>query len=219
MTVTKIICGVAALSLLAACTTIDPQTGQQRRNNTGTGAIIGAASGAILGKATGSHHRDRALVGAAVGALAGAAVGQYMDRQEAAMRQQMAGTGVTVTRDGDRLILNMPSEITFAVNRADIQSQFNDVLDKVARVVNEYPKTMIEVSGHTDSTGSAAYNQTLSENRANSVASYLMQRGVMAQRVHAIGYGESKPIATNSTTAGRAKNRRVELALIPLVQN
>lgn len=209
---------IGSLFLASACTTIDPETGQEVRNSTATGAIIGAATGAILGKATGSHHKDRAFVGAAIGAIAGAAVGSYMDKQEATMRREMAGTGVDVIRDGDRLLLNIPNRVTFDVNKANVKPEFTTVLNKIASVVNHYPKTMIEVAGHTDSTGSASYNQSLSENRAKSVKSYLNQQGVMYQRVTAIGFGETRPVANNATASGRAQNRRVEIELVPIVQ-
>ncbi|MCM2680789.1 OmpA family protein [Echinimonas agarilytica] len=130
----------------------------------------------------------------------------------------MAGTGVDVIRDGDRLILNIPNQVTFDVNRADVKPEFTSVLTRIASVVNHYPKTMIEVAGHTDSTGSASYNQTLSENRANSVKSYLGQQGTMYERINAIGFGESRPVADNNTAEGRANNRRVEIELVPIVQ-
>lgn len=210
---------VAGFALLASgCTTIDPETGQVVKSNKGTGAAVGAVAGAILGKSTGSHHKDRALVGAAIGAIAGATVGSYMDKQEQEMRREMAGTGVDVIRDGDRLILNIPNQVTFDVNQANIKPEFTQVLDKIAQVVNHYPQTMIEVAGHTDSTGSATYNQALSENRSASVKSYLAQQGVQYQRITAVGFGESQPVADNATKEGRAANRRVEIELVPVVQ-
>ncbi|MED5526596.1 OmpA family protein [Gallaecimonas pentaromativorans] len=210
---------LAGAIMLAGCTTVDSQTGEQRTNKTGTGAAIGAIAGAILGKATGSHHRDRALVGAAVGALAGAAVGNYMDKQEEEIRQQTAGSGIDVQRNGDNLLLTIPNGITFDVNRADVKPEFQSVLTDLASTLNKYPKTMVEISGHTDSTGSAAYNQTLSVNRADSVKSFLVRRGVMPERLSTVGYGQTKPIASNATAEGRAKNRRVEIELIPIVDN
>ena len=203
---------------MTACTTIDSETGQEVKNNQATGAAIGAVAGAILGKSTGSHHKDRALVGAAIGAIAGATVGSYMDKQEAEMRREMAGTGVDVIRDGDRLILNVPNQVTFEINQARIQPEFTVVLDKIAQVVNHYPNTLIEVAGHTDSSGSASYNQALSENRSQSVKSYLGQQGVLYQRISAIGFGETQPIADNKSKDGRASNRRVEIELIPVVK-
>ncbi|WP_115719393.1 OmpA family protein [Gallaecimonas mangrovi] len=213
------ISALAAAIVLAGCTTVDPQTGEQTTNRTATGATIGAIAGAVLGKATGSHHRDRALVGAAVGALAGAAVGNYMDKQEQEIRQQTAGSGIDVQRNGDNLLLTIPNGITFDVNSAVIKPEFQSVLTDLASTLNKYPKTMVQISGHTDNTGSAAYNQTLSENRANSVKSFLVVRGVVPQRLTTIGYGETKPIASNATVEGRAKNRRVEIELIPIIDN
>lgn len=209
---------LAALMVVGGCTTTDPVTGEQRSNNTATGAIIGAVAGGVLGKATGSHHRDRALVGAAVGALAGGAVGYYMDEQERKLREQTKGSGIDVTRDGDRLILNIPSSVTFDVDQAAIKPAMVAVLDRIATTVNQYEKTMIEVQGHTDSTGSESHNQQLSERRAEAVRSHLLKRGVMAARVATQGFGEMRPIASNETAEGRAANRRVEIELTPIVE-
>jgi len=207
---------------LTACTTTDPYTGQPVRNNTGTGAIAGALGGAALGYLTNtnksSEGRRNALIGAGVGALAGAAAGSYMDRQQAELRRQLAGTGVDVTRQGDNIILNMPSDVTFAVDQSDIQSRFYPVLDDVARTLNAYPQTLVDVIGHADSTGADDYNQRLSERRASSVAGYLVNRGVLPDRLYVAGRGESQPIASNATEQGRAQNRRVEIILRPLTQ-
>ncbi|MDX5330079.1 MAG: OmpA family protein [Pseudomonadota bacterium] len=207
---------------LTACTTTDPYTGQTVRNNTGTGAIAGALGGAALGYLTNtnksSEGRRNALIGAGVGALAGAAAGSYMDRQQAELRRQLAGTGVDVTRQGDNIILNMPSDVTFAVDQSDIQSRFYPVLDDVARTLNAYPQTLVDVIGHADSTGADDYNQRLSERRASSVAGYLVNRGVLPDRLYVAGRGESQPIASNATEQGRAQNRRVEIILRPLTQ-
>lgn len=205
---------------LAACTTVDPYTGQTVRNNTGTGAIAGALGGAALGYLTNtnksSEGRKNALIGAGVGALAGAAVGNYMDRQQAELRRELAGTGVDVTRQGDDIVLNMPSDITFAVDQSDIQPRFYPVLDDVSRVLNNYPQTLVDVIGHADSTGADAYNQALSERRAASVADYLVSRGrVLPDRLYVAGRGEMAPIASNATPEGRAQNRRVEIILRP----
>ncbi|MDX5331206.1 MAG: OmpA family protein [Caulobacteraceae bacterium] len=207
---------------LTACTTTDPYTGQTVRNNTGTGALAGALGGAALGYLTNtnksSEGRRNALIGAGVGALAGAAAGSYMDRQQAELRRQLAGTGVDVTRQGDNIILNMPSDVTFAVDQSDIQSRFYPVLDDVARTLNAYPQTLVDVIGHADSTGADDYNQRLSERRASSVAGYLVNRGVLPDRLYVAGRGESQPIASNATEQGRAQNRRVEIILRPLTQ-
>ncbi|MDO8411470.1 MAG: OmpA family protein [Phenylobacterium sp.] len=213
--------GLIGAFALGACTTTDGYTGQQVRNNTGTGALAGALGGAALGYLTNtnksSEGRKNALIGAGVGALAGAAAGNYMDRQQAELRQQLAGTGVDVIRQGDNIILNMPGDVTFAVDQSDIQPRFFTVLDDVARTINAYPQTLVDVIGHADSTGAAAYNQALSERRAGSVANYLVSRGrVMPDRLYVAGRGINEPRATNATPEGRAQNRRVEIVLRPL---
>ena len=211
----------AVLTLAAAiagCTTMDPYTGEERTARATTGAAIGAVAGAVIGAATGSDSRDRrkrALIGAGVGGLAGAAVGGYMDRQEAKLREQLVGTGVSVTRVGDDIILNMPGNVTFGVDSSELRPDFEDVLDSVLLVVKEFDKTIIEVAGHTDSTGAAAHNQRLSEQRAGSVARYLQAKGLDDRRVATAGFGQDYPIAENNTVAGRAANRRVELTLVP----
>lgn len=211
---------IAAVALaLAACTTTDPYTGEQQTSSATKGAIIGSVAGAVIGIATGDNareRRNRALIGAGIGGLSGAAVGNYMDRQEAELRRRLQGTGVSVTRSGENLILNMPGNVTFGTDEASLRPQFFEVLDSVALVLNEYQKTLIEVAGHTDSTGPASYNQSLSERRASAVAQYLKSQGIMDQRIITRGYGEQYPIADNATAAGRAENRRVELTLAPV---
>jgi len=220
MHVKTLVLGVSAAALVAAgCTTTDPYTGERVRSNTRTGAVAGAVGGALLGYLTNTSDseegRTNALIGAGVGALAGAAVGNYMDRQQAAMREELAGSGVNVVRQGDNLILQMPSDVTFAYDRSDVQPQFFPVLDDVARVLNQYQQTTVDIVGHADSTGSDAYNQTLSEQRASSVAGYLISRNVMRERLFVAGMGERAPIASNDTDAGRAQNRRVEIVIRP----
>jgi outer membrane protein OmpA-like peptidoglycan-associated protein len=162
------------------------------------------------------ERKKRALVGAGLGALAGAGVGAYMDRQEARLRAELERTGVSVTRIGDNITLNMPGNVTFAFGSADLNASFFEVLNSVALVVNEYNQTVIEVAGHTDSVGSDADNQALSERRAGAVASYLGTRNVRTDRIITVGEGERRPVATNDTDAGRQQNRRVELTLVPL---
>jgi outer membrane protein OmpA-like peptidoglycan-associated protein len=208
---------VAAASLLAvaSCTT-NPYTRESQVSKTAIGAVLGAAAGAGIGALADRDHARGALIGAGVGALAGGAVGGYMDVQEAKLRDQLAGTGVSVTRVGDEIVLNMPGNVTFATDSAAIKPGFYDVLSSVSLVLEEYDKTIIEVSGHTDSTGSSAYNQTLSEKRAGSVASYLEAQGIMRQRILSQGFGEQMPLADNGTPGGREQNRRVELRLVPL---
>ncbi|MCC5858787.1 MAG: OmpA family protein [Ectothiorhodospiraceae bacterium] len=214
---------LAALSALAlsACTTLDPYTGEERTARATTGAAVGAVAGAVIGAATGSDSRDRrkrALIGAGIGGLSGAAVGAYMDRQEAKLRERLQGSGVSVTRHGDDIILNMPGNVTFGFDSADLRPEFFEILDSVALVVNEFDQTLIEVAGHTDSTGSAAYNQRLSERRADTVGRYLQARDVDSRRIATAGFGEDYPIASNQTEAGRQANRRVELTLVPITR-
>ena len=204
---------------LSACTT-DPYTGERKMSKTGQGAAIGAVAGAAIGALTNTSHGNQAaknaLIGAGIGALAGGGAGYYMDQQEKKLRQQLQGTGVSVTRVGDNIILNMPGNITFATNSSDINANFYRTLNSVALVLKEYEKTVVEVTGHTDSQGSDEYNLGLSERRANSVASYLIGQGLMAQRFVVQGMGKSQPIASNNTADGRQANRRVEIKLSPL---
>jgi len=212
---------MAAALAGAGCTTTDAYTGEKKVNNASKGAGIGAAAGAVLGALTGDNakeRRERALIGAGVGALTGAGVGAYMDKQEAKLRAQLQGTGVSVTRSGDNLILNMPGNVTFKTASADLNSNFYKVLDSVALVLKEFDKTLIDVEGHTDSDGSDDYNQQLSMQRATSVGAYLQSHGVNSQRVVALGAGESRPIANNGTPEGKQQNRRVELKLQPIVR-
>ncbi|GAB3725892.1 OmpA family protein [Luteimonas pelagia] len=217
---TLIATALAGTLTLAGCATYTGQTNDPNDpNRTRTGALIGAGIGAVAGLLSGddaTERRQRALVGAGVGAMAGGAVGAYQDRQEAALRQRMAGTGVDVVRNGDNITLNMPGAITFGFDSSQLQPQFRPVLDDLAVTLNEYNQTIIEVAGHTDSVGDAAYNQRLSEQRAATVAGYLAGRGVIRDRMITIGAGETRPIASNDTEAGRAQNRRVEITLVPL---
>ena len=209
---------LSGAALTAACTT-DPYTGQRRINNTAVGIIGGALGGYLLGDLVGGRgDRTEKVIGAGIGAIAGGAVGAYMDRQEAVLRRQTAGTGVDVIRQGDDLILRMPSGITFPVDSSAIQPQFRSTLDGVAQTLVSYNQTYIDVLGHTDSTGSDAYNQALSERRAQSVADYLSMRGVARARMGIRGYGETQPIASNETEEGRSQNRRVEIKVVPVTQ-
>jgi len=214
-------CTVVTSLSLSACMTNDAYTGQRKVSDTTKGAGIGAAVGAVVGLLTGGDaaaHRKNALIGAGIGALAGGAVGNYMDRQEAKLRSQLAGTGVSVTRMGDNITLNMPGNITFASNSAEINTSFYKVLNSVNIVLKEYEKTLVEVAGHTDSTGSSEYNQKLSERRAEAVAQYLEGQGLRNDRVITVGAGETRPVASNDTPDGRQANRRVELTLTPLTK-
>lgn len=209
-----------AAAIAAGCqTTTDPYTGEKKTSNTTYGAIIGASAGAVVGMISGDsskERRKRAVIGAGIGALGGAAVGTYMDRQEEELRRQMKDSGVTVTRKGDDIILNMPGNVTFRTDSSDLNAQFFKVLDGVALVAQKYDKTIIEVAGHTDNTGDAGYNRQLSQRRANSVAQYLRSKGVIDARIMTAAGGEEYPIANNSTEQGRQANRRVEITLAPL---
>jgi outer membrane protein OmpA-like peptidoglycan-associated protein len=212
---------LAAAVALAGCQTTNPYTGEQQTSKATMGAAIGALGGAIIGAATGDNSKERRkrdLIGAGAGAIAGGSVGYYMDQQEARLRQQLAGTGVSVTRVGENIVLNMPGNITFQTGSSDLNDSFFKVLDSVGLVLKEYDKTLIVIAGHTDSVGSDASNQALSQRRAQAVGSYLASRAVNADRMVINGYGESRPIATNDTPEGRAQNRRVELTLEPIKQ-
>jgi outer membrane protein OmpA-like peptidoglycan-associated protein len=213
----KISASLLILALpLAACTT-NPETGNKRISKTVIGGIGGALGGYLLGDLIGGK-RDRTekILGAGIGAVAGAGVGYYMDEQEKKLRRQTAGTGVGVTREGDELVLDMPSEVTFATGSANLDPLFRTTLDKVAATLTEYEKTYVDVLGHTDSVGTDAFNQTLSEQRATTVADYLSLKGVQRARLATKGYGESQPRASNTTEQGRAQNRRVEIRLVPV---
>jgi len=209
---------VSGALLTTACTT-DPYTGQRTVNRTAVGIIGGAVGGYLLGDLVGGDHdRNAKMIGAGIGAIAGGAVGNYMDRQEADLRRQTAGTGVDVIRTGDELVLRMPAGITFAIDSSALQPGVQGTLNEVARTLASYNQTYIDVLGHTDSTGSEAYNQTLSERRAQSVADYLASHGVARARMGIRGYGETQPIASNDTEVGRAQNRRVEIKVVPVTQ-
>jgi outer membrane protein OmpA-like peptidoglycan-associated protein len=210
---------LVAILPLAACVT-DPETGKKTISKAAIGGVGGAVGGYLLGDLIGGK-RDRTekILGAGIGAVAGAGVGYYMDEQEKKLREQTAGTGVDVIREGDNLVLDMPSGITFAVDSSTVQPSFQTTLDKVASTLTQYEKTYVDVMGHTDSTGSDAYNQALSERRASAVAGYLTSRGVQSARLATRGYGESQPKASNLDEAGRAANRRVEIRVVPVTTN
>ncbi|WP_075185911.1 OmpA family protein [Teredinibacter haidensis] len=209
---------ISMLMFTYGCTTIDPYTGEQKTSKAAAGAGIGAIAGAVIGAATSSKKdRDKGiLTGAVAGAAAGGGIGYYMDRQETKLREELQGSGVQVRREGNTIHLVMPGNITFETSRYEIKSEFYSVLNSVAKVLAEFKETSIKVSGHTDSTGSMALNQTLSEQRADSVRQYLIQRDVAGGRVHAYGYGPRYPVESNSSASGRQQNRRVELKLEPL---
>lgn len=214
---------ILALTLFAVfvtgCETLDPYTREEKTSKATKGALIGAAAGAVVGLISGDdavERRQHALILAGVGALAGGAIGNYQDRQEAKLRAELEGTGVSVTRIGDNITLNMPGNVTFATDSSDLSPAFFDVLNSVGKVLGEFDKTVVEVAGHTDSTGSDAYNQGLSERRAQSVSSYLTSQGVIRERLITVGMGESRPVADNATASGRQANRRVEITMVPI---
>jgi outer membrane protein OmpA-like peptidoglycan-associated protein len=210
------VASLCAALLLTACAPMQQAATSPEYQKTRRGAAIGAAVGAVAGLLTKGDKLDNALIGAAIGGLAGGAIGNYQDRQEAKLRAQLAGTGVDVVRQGDNITLDMPGSITFATNSADLSSNFYSVLDKVSSTLGEYDQTVIEVAGHTDSTGPRDYNMGLSQRRAQSVAAYLSSRGVSAKRLITVGAGPDHPIASNSTPEGRQQNRRVELTIVPV---
>ena len=214
---------IIAITMLAfsltACTT-NPFTGEQQVSNTavgaGAGIGLGAGVGALVGAAAGADVRKAALIGAGLGLLTGTGIGIYMDNQEAKLRKQLQGTGISVTRVGDSIVLNMPSNVTFATNKADVKPQFYSTLNSVSLVFKEYKQTLINVVGHTDSSGDANANFDLSRRRAASVAQYLEAQQLDANRFSVEGHGASDPVASNATPSGKAQNRRVEITIMPL---
>ena len=212
--------GATLAAFTAGCASYTGQTNDPNDpNRTKRGALIGAGIGAVAGLLSGDdavERRQRAMVGAGIGALAGGSIGAYQDRQEAELRRQTAGTGIDVSRDGDVIKLNLPDGVTFDFAKYDLKPQFYPALNTIASTLKEYNQTIVEVSGHTDSIGSDAANQTLSERRANAVSSYLIGQGVQRERFEVVGMGERYPVASNDTDSGRALNRRVEIRLLPL---
>jgi outer membrane protein OmpA-like peptidoglycan-associated protein len=213
-----LIAAVSAMAL-AGCTTTNPYTGESQTSRTAIGAGIGAGVGAILGAATNTSSseqaRKNALIGAGVGALIGGGVGNYMDRQQAELAAELRATGVSVTRNGNLIILNMPGDVTFPTNQDAINSSFYPVLNSVVKVLKKYNQTLVDVRGHADSDGPDDYNLALSQRRAISVANYLTGQGVLPGRLIVQGFGESQPIASNATAEGKARNRRVEIQIAP----
>ena len=214
------IAAAVAATMLAGCATYTGQTNDPNDpNRTRNGALIGASIGAVAGLLSGkdaTERRQRAMVGAGIGGLAGAGIGAYQDRQEAELRRQTAGTGVDVQRDGDVIKLNLPDGVTFDFNKTEVKPQFYPALNNIASTIKEYNQTIVEINGHTDNVGSLAANQKVSEGRAQAVGNYLAGQGVQSVRMEMHGYNYQYPVADNTTDAGRAKNRRVEIRLIPL---
>jgi outer membrane protein OmpA-like peptidoglycan-associated protein len=211
------ISSLAAVSLLtvSGCVT-DPNTGEQKVSRTAAvgagGALAGLLLGGLIGGGTGR------IIGAGIGGVAGAAVGYQMDKQIKELREQTAGTGIDVTEvdNGQAILVNLPDGVTFDVDSAMLKPQFRNTLDQIAQNLQTYPDSLIDVYGHTDSTGSDQYNQALSERRAKTVADYLTMRGVSAARIRSQGYGKTMPVASNDTIDGRARNRRVEIKIVPI---
>jgi outer membrane protein OmpA-like peptidoglycan-associated protein len=208
---TLLVSVISATLIVAGCAT-------NEYSNTSKGAAIGAVVGAVAGKATGNHKDKRLVIGAAVGALAGAAVGSYMDKQEKALNEELSGSGVKVVREGDKLRLDIPAQLTFEINRSDIRSSLYPVFNDIAKVLRDYPKTMLVIAGHTDDTGPYQYNMNLSQARADSVKQYLIAQNVQAIRVETQGYGPNYPVVPNTSDANRAQNRRVEIHIEPVVE-
>ena len=206
----KFIVMLLLISFVSACAT-DPYTGERKVAKTAWGTGIGALAGAGIGALVGGE--KGAAWGAGLGAVAGAGTGAYMDVQASKLRQELLNTGVQVFTENNQIRLIMPSNITFATDSAVFKSSFNPILDSVAKVLNEYNKTAVEIIGYTDNTGTVAYNNALSQKRANAVATYLANRGVATARMNVVGMGPYNPIATNATAEGREQNRRVELKI------
>ena len=215
----KLMIGVAAmaapLAMTAGCTTTDPYTGERKVNNASRGAAIGAVVGTV-GGIVGSDKTSDAVLAGAAGAAIGGGIGVYMDRQEQELRDELASTGVRVQRSGDNIRLIMPGNITFPTGQSSVKPEFYTTLNSVARVLDKYNKTNVLVEGHTDDVGSDQSNLNLSIARAEAVGNYLASQGVAVPRINALGYGETQPIAANTTDSGRAQNRRVEIQLTPI---
>ncbi|HCF24254.1 MULTISPECIES: OmpA family protein [unclassified Novosphingobium] len=208
---------LAAASMLTACVT-DPNTGEKKISRTAIGGVGGVVVGGLLGGLIGG--KTGRIVGAGIGGVAGAAVGYTMDKQIKELKEQTAGSGVDVTEtdNGQAILVNLPDGVTFDVGSATLKPAFRETLDKVAQSLIQYPNSLVDVYGHTDSTGSDAFNQTLSENRARTVMNYLISKGVPAARLRSQGFGETMPVASNDTADGRARNRRVEIKIVPVTQ-
>ena len=214
-----VVSSLAAMSLVtvSACVT-DPNTGEKKVSRTAAvgagGALAGLLLGGLIGGGTGR------IIGAGIGGVAGAAVGYQMDKQMKELKEQTAGSGVDVTEvdNGQAILVNLPDGVTFDVDSSTLKPQFRSTLDQISQSLQQYPNSLIDVYGHTDSTGSDQYNQSLSQRRAQTVADYLIMRGVSSARIRSQGYGETMPIATNDTEQGRALNRRVEIKIVPISQ-
>lgn len=207
-----------ALLSTTACVT-DPNTGERKVSRTAIGGTGGAVAGYLLGGLIGG--KTGRILGAGIGGIGGAAIGYSMDKQIKELREQTAGSGVDVTEtpDGESILVNLPDGVTFDVNSTTINPGFQRTLDTIAESMRTYPNSLVDVMGHTDSTGSDEYNQGLSQRRADAVADYLVMRGVSRARIATMGYGERYPVADNTSEYGRSRNRRVEIRITPISQN
>lgn len=219
----KITIALALLIGLTGCQATQRQnatTGETETNSATKGALAGVLAGVAIGLASGDNAKERrknALIGAAAGGAVGGGVGYYFDSQEEALRNELKSSGVQVERVGDNeLKLVMDNGVGFQSSSYQLDASIYNTLNGVARILVEYPDTALQIDGHTDSSGNDTKNQTLSEQRADSVRTYLIKQKVAAGRVHARGYGERYPVCDNSTSQGRACNRRVEITILPL---
>ncbi|WP_339853821.1 OmpA family protein [Roseovarius nubinhibens] len=204
-----------SLLLVTACAEPAHLQGNDPNARAKQGALIGGVVGAITGAAASDKKGKGAVIGGAIGAIGGAAIGNALDKQAAELERDLNNDSVTVNNTGDRLIVTMPQDILFAIDSSTVNSGLRGDLLTVARSLQSYPDTTVQVVGHTDNTGSAAHNQALSERRANAVADVLMNGGVSFSRIQTYGRGEDQPLASNLTAEGRAQNRRVEIVILP----
>lgn len=210
-----LVVALAAAVAAVGCAAPQTKTGKGAMYGTAGGAAAGALAGQLIGRDT-KGTLIGAAVGAAIGGLAGAGVGNYMDKQEAEFRQALGGSeAAQVSREGDLLAITLKGDVTFDTNSTVVRPGLYNEIDRIAQVMVQYPETQIIVQGHTDSTGSAEYNQSLSERRAEAVKNLILQRGVASSRITSMGYGETQPVATNDTPEGRQMNRRVEIRIKP----
>ena len=210
-------CATVALLMTSACVT-DPNTGQPKVSRTAIGAGAGVLGGLLLGGLIGGP--TGRIIGAGIGGVAGGAIGYSMDKQIRELKEKTEGTGVEVrpTDNGQAIMVNLPDGVTFDTSSYMLQPHFRPTLDKIAESLNQFPDSLIDVYGHTDSTGTPAYNQTLSENRARTVGDYLGTRGVSSARIRTQGFAATLPVASNDTPEGKARNRRVEIKIMPISQ-
>lgn len=206
---------VLSLITVSACVT-DPNTGERKVSRTAIGGVGGAGLGYLLGSVIGGS--TARILGAGIGGVAGGAIGYQKDKQIRELRESTAGSGIDVTESGDGILLNLP-DVTFAVDSTEISPAFQSALSRVAQSMIQYPDSLVDVYGHTDSTGSDQYNLDLSQRRADAVSRYLISRGVSSARLQAKGMGESYPVADNTTADGRSRNRRVEVKITPVSQD